>query len=132
MRKLAIRLRWCNVKKFFSEKTFSKGQMVLFSLLILYGISVFVMPLQFSLFVLGTTVGWILGISGNKRIREYIYEVGSVIYDPELGEKRKMQEFTAAYHKLSYLFGVFWDTQDPKVVEWKNNHKISKEEKDDG
>ena len=132
MRKLAISFKWCSVKKFFTEKTFSKGQIVLFSLLILYGITLFVVPYQFSLFVLGTTLGWILGINGNKRIREYLYEVGSVIYDPELGEKKKLREITAAYHKLSYLFGVFWDTQDPKVIEWKNNNKICEEEKNNG
>jgi len=131
MRKLAISFKWCSVKKFFSEKAFSKGQMVVFSLLILWGIILNPVLIQFAFFVGGITLGWIFGIMGTKKIREYLYEVGSVIYDPELAEKKKLQEITAAYHKLSYLFGVFWDTQDPKVIEWQNNH-ICEEEKNNG
>jgi len=131
MRKLAIRFRWCNVKKFFSEKAFSKGQMVVFSLLILWGMFVYSGDLiRFTFYVMGITIGWIFGIMGTRRIKEYLYEVGSVIYDPNLGEKKKLREITAAYHKLSYLFGIFWDTQDPALNNWKN--KISIETKEDG
>jgi len=129
MRKLAISFKWCSIKKFFSEKAFSKGQMILFAIILLYGITIFPIP-KFVYFVIGTTLGWVFGVMGIRKVKEYLQEVGMIIYDPDIGEKRKLREITAAYHRLSYLFGVFWETQDPALNNWKNKKNI--EPKEDG
>ena len=101
-----LKIILCKLKKFFSVKSFSKGQMLFFCFTILVG-SFLMDNLRFIIFVGFTVSTWFMGYAGLRHVRNVLEKAERVINNPTVPIDKKYVEAVGAVHiSCSYLGSV--------------------------
>ena len=97
MKKLSLKLLY-RLRRLFSEKVFSKGQMLLFCGIILYGTFMYQNLLQFLSFLVMTLIAWLSGHIGLRHVKEVLDKAERVINNPNIPIDKKYVEAVGAVH----------------------------------
>lgn len=108
LKKLSLKLL-CKMKKLFSEKAFSKGQMIIFCGIIIWGSIMYQDFLRFITFVIGTMAGWFTGYMGFKRVRDVLEKAEQAINNPLVPIDKKYVEAVGAVHTSCDYLGRVMD-----------------------
>ncbi|KKL05111.1 hypothetical protein LCGC14_2609280, partial [marine sediment metagenome] len=97
LKKLSLKLLY-RLRRLFSEKAFSKGQMILFCGIILYGTFIYKDIFQFMSFLVVTLIGWLSGHIGLKHVKAVLEKAERVINNPHIPIDKKYVEAVGAVH----------------------------------
>ena len=97
------------LKRLFSEKSFSKGQMLVFCGIIIYGTFLYTEVDAFLFFVGGTLAGWFTGYMGLKRVREILERAEAYINNPENPIDKKYVKAVQSVHASCAYLGHVMD-----------------------
>jgi len=99
----------CRTRKLFAEKAFSKGQMILFCGIILYGTFMYQELFQFMGFLVVTLIAWLSGHIGLKHVKEVLEKAERVINNPTIAIDKKYVEAVGAVHTSCDYLGRVMD-----------------------
>ncbi len=102
------------LRKLFSEKVFSKGQMILFSGILLYGTMMYSNPIQFISFLVMTLIAWLSGHIGLKHVKEVLEKAERTINNPLIPIDKKYVEAVGAVHTSCDYLGRVMDQYNLK------------------
>lgn len=112
---------WCNFKKFFSEKTFSNGDLVIFFAFILFWLFTSTEMfkalndfIQFAYFGGGMLVGWITGRIGMRRIKELLEAAERMIDRPDIKLDEKYHTLVAIIRRACGMLGRVFELYNEK------------------
>ncbi len=88
----------CRTRKLFSEKAFSKGQMILFCAIIIYGTFLYQDIIKFVSFLVVTLIGWLSGHIGLKHVKAVLEKAEMAINNPLVPITKKYTEAVQAVH----------------------------------
>lgn len=89
----------CRLNKLFMIKDFSKGDVILLSLVFIYGAILYTPVDRFVFFVITTNISWLSGKAGIKKIRERMEKTEQVIENPYISISKKFSVAVEAIHK---------------------------------
>lgn len=89
----------CKLNKLFTIKDFSKGDVILLSLVFIYGAILYTPVDRFVFFVITTNISWLSGKAGIKRIRERMEKTEQIIENPYIPISKKFTVAVEAIHK---------------------------------
>lgn len=95
----------CKLHKHFTIKTFSKGDVILLSLIFIYGAIVYTTLLQFVFFVITTNITWLSGKAGLKRMRERMEKTERIIENPYIPISKKYAISVETIHRECDILG---------------------------
>lgn len=104
----------CKAKKFFSIRVFSKGQMLIFCIIIIYGTFLYQTILQFAVFIIGTLIGWFTGYMGIKHVKKILEKAERAIENPFIPIDKKYVEAVDAVHTSCDYLGIVMDRYNLK------------------
>lgn len=97
------------LRKLFSEKVFSKGQMLLFASILLYGRFMYPEILQYISFIVMTLIAWLSGHIGLKHVKKVLEKAERVIENPIIPINEKYREAVNAVHTSCDYLGRVMD-----------------------
>lgn len=119
------------LKKLFSEKVFSKGQMILFCGIILYGTFIYQNIFQFMSFLVVTLIGWLSGHIGLKHVKAVLEKAEMTINNPNIPIDKKYVTAVGAVHTSCDYLGRIMDQfnlQQGTAPYLKDLKKLNKED----
>ena len=102
------------LRKLFSEKVFSKGQMLLFASILLYGRFMYPEILQYISFIVMTLIAWLSGHIGLKHVKAVLEKAERVINNPSIPIDKKYVEAVGAVHTSCDYLGRVMDQYNLK------------------
>ena len=123
----------CRLHKLFTIKSFSKGDVIILSLIFIYGAILYTPVERFIFFVISTTIGWISGRMGIKKIRERLEKAEKVIENPHISISKKYVAAVEAVHQSCDQLGRVMDRYNlkqgtaPYLKELEKNEQKNKE-----
>ena len=129
-RKTKIR---CKLNKLFTIKTFSKGDVILLSLIFIYGVIVYSTTIQFIFFVITTNLSWLSGKAGLKKMRERLERAEQIVENPFIPISKKYAVSVEAIHRECDILGRTMERYnlkqgtDPALKELQNLENKNKE-----
>lgn len=104
----------CRLRKFFSVKTFSKGQMLIFCFIIVWGSFLYKDFFHFIWFLGGTLIGWFTGYMGLKHVQRVLERAERIIDNPLIPIDKKYVEAVGAVHTSVGYLGKVMDKYNLK------------------
>ena len=104
----------CKLHKFFTVKNFSKGDIVVLSIIIISGAILYTPLWKFIFFVLVTNASWISGRIGYKKLREKLERAEQIIENPNIPISKKYAEAVDAVHSTCDQLGRVMDRYNLK------------------
>jgi len=104
----------CRTRKLFAEKAYSRGQMILFCGIILYGTFMYQELFQFMGFLVVTLIAWLSGHIGLKHVKEVLEKAERVINNPTIAIDKKYVEAVGAVHTSCDYLGRVMDQYNLK------------------
>ena len=113
---IKISVKWCELKKFLSQRKFSSLHLILFFVMIIS--FVFMSTSLFNklgdilkVFYYGTGVlsGWILGISGTRQLERFLEKTKSILYRTDISFDNKYNRIVGAIRQGCWMLGVIFD-----------------------
>ena len=104
----------CRIQKLFAEKAYSRGQMILFCGIILYGTFMYQELFQFMGFLVVTLIAWLSGHIGLKHVKEVLEKAERVINNPTIAIDKKYVEAVGAVHTSCDYLGRVMDQYNLK------------------
>ena len=99
----------CKLHKFFTVKNFSKGDIIVLSMIVISGAILYTPLWKFIFFVLITDASWISGRIGYKKIREKLEKAERIIENPNIPISKKYVEAVSAVHAACDQLGRVMD-----------------------
>lgn len=97
------------LRKLFSDKVFSKGQMLIFCIIIIYGTFLYQDVIRFFVFIIATLLGWFSGRVGMKQVKAVLEKAERAINSPNVHISKKYTEAVKAVHKSCDYLGRVMD-----------------------
>lgn len=88
----------CRTRKLFSEKAFSKGQMILFCGIIVFGSFIYQDLFRYIVFLVVTLIGWLSGHIGLKHVKAVLEKAERAINNPLVPITKQYTEAVQAIH----------------------------------
>jgi hypothetical protein len=94
----------CKLHKLFTIKTFSKGDVIILSLIFVYGAILYTPIERFIFFVITTNLGWLSGKAGMKKVRARLEATEKIIENPYIPiSKKYVASVEAIRRECDYL-----------------------------
>lgn len=134
--KTGISMKWCNIKKFFAAKTFSKLDMLIFLSWVLFWAFMntdtfknWADFLQLVYFSGGLAIGWMTGYISIRKVRNTLERAKRVIDNPRAVMDKKYEAACEAVHESCFFLGVVFEQYNRKQGTGPKWSKVKKEEK---
>lgn len=131
MRKLAIRIRWCEIKKFLLQRKFSSLHLILFFVMMvsfvfmstaIFGNLADILKLGY--YGVGVLSGWVLGISGTRQLERFLENTKNILFRKDIPFTTKYNRIVGAIRQGCWMLGKVFE-------EWKLEQGFIQEEKND-
>lgn len=99
----------CKVHKFFNIKLFSKGDIILLSLIFLFGAILYTPIEKFVFFVITTNLSWLSGKAGIRKIQKRMEKTEQVIENPYIPISKKYTVAVEAIRRECDFLGRVMD-----------------------
>ena len=138
MGKIAIKMSWCSIKKFFNTKTFSKLDMLIFLGFILFWafmntdlFKAWHDFFQLVYFSGGLAIGWVSGHLSLRKIRSTLEKAEIIIRNPRNSMDKKYNAAVDAIDEGCFFLGVVFEKYNRKqgtAPGWKEELEVQEEE----